>query len=126
MKFKTVEGYGSAENVVLAIGLQGNIRKLTVPGAELPFVQYQLDDPDEYQNESIAVIGGGDAGIENALGLVAGNAVTLVVNSPEFVTAKPANIAKVQDEMKAGRMETVMAASPARIELPFPRVHSAI
>ena len=105
-----------AENVVLAIGLQGNIRKLTVPGAELPFVQYQLDDPDEYQNESIAVIGGGDAGIENALGLVAGNAVTLVVNSPEFVTAKPANIAKVQDEMKAGRMETVMAASPARIE----------
>jgi CRP-like cAMP-binding protein/thioredoxin reductase/Fe-S-cluster-containing hydrogenase component 2 len=105
-----------AENVVLAIGLQGNIRKLTVPGAELPFVQYQLDDPDEYQDESIAVIGGGDAGIENALGLVAGNAVTLVVNSPEFVHAKPANVAKVMEEVKAGRMETVMAANPARIE----------
>ncbi|MBM3531462.1 MAG: cyclic nucleotide-binding domain-containing protein [Alphaproteobacteria bacterium] len=105
-----------AENVVLAIGVQGNIRKLTVPGAEHPFVQYQLDDPDEYQNESIAVIGGGDAGIENALGLVAGNAVTLVVNTSEFVTAKPANIAKVQDEVKAGRLETVMAAQAARIE----------
>ncbi|MBM3549007.1 MAG: cyclic nucleotide-binding domain-containing protein [Alphaproteobacteria bacterium] len=105
-----------AENVVLAIGVQGNIRKLTVPGADQPWVQYQLDDPDEYQNESIAVIGGGDAGIENALGLVAGNAVTLVVNSPEFVTAKPANIAKVQDEVRAGRLETVMAAQAARIE----------
>ncbi|MSP48686.1 MAG: cyclic nucleotide-binding domain-containing protein [Alphaproteobacteria bacterium] len=105
-----------AGSVVLAIGVQGNIRRLTVPGSEQSFVQYQLDDPDEYQNESIVVIGGGDAGIENALGLVAGNAVTLVVNSPEFVHAKPANIAKVQDEVKAGRMETVMAASPARIE----------
>jgi CRP-like cAMP-binding protein/thioredoxin reductase/Fe-S-cluster-containing hydrogenase component 2 len=105
-----------AENVVLAIGLQGNIRKLTIPGAEQTWVQYQLDDPDEYQNESIAVIGGGDAGIENALGLCAGNAVTLVVNTPEFVHAKPANIAKVHDEVKAGRMETVMAAAAVRIE----------
>ena len=105
-----------AESVVLAIGVQGNIRKLAVPGAELPFVQYQLDDPDAYQNESIAVIGGGDAGIENALGLVEGNAVTLVVNHPEFVHAKPANVARVAEEVKAGRLETVMAATPARIE----------
>ena len=42
-----------AECVVLAIGVQGNIRRLTVPGAEQSWVQYQLDDPDEYQNESI-------------------------------------------------------------------------
>ena len=105
-----------AESVVLAIGVQGNIRRLTVPGGEQPFVQYQLDDPDEYQDESIVVIGGGDAGIENALGLCPGNAVTLVVNQPEFVHAKPANVAKVLDEIKAGRMETVMGAQPVRIE----------
>ncbi|MGH7087551.1 MAG: NAD(P)-binding domain-containing protein, partial [Stellaceae bacterium] len=39
----------AAEHVVLSIGVQGNLRKLTIPGAELPFVQYQLDDPDEYK-----------------------------------------------------------------------------
>lgn len=105
-----------AEHVVLAIGVQGNLRRLTVPGADLPFVQYQLDDPDEYQGESIAVIGGGDAGIENALGLVANNSVTLVNNQMEFAYAKPANVAKVNDEVKAGRLDTILGATPERIE----------
>ena len=49
-----------ARAVILAIGLQGNLRKLTVPGAELPSVQYQLDDPDEFQDEHIVVVGTGD------------------------------------------------------------------
>src|SRR4051812_32221735 len=61
----------SAEAVILAIGLQGNLRKLGVPGSEAPHVQYQLDDPDAYSDEEIVVIGGGDAGIENALALSA-------------------------------------------------------
>ncbi len=58
-----------AECVVLGIGLQGNIRKLGVPGEDLPFVQYQLDDPDEYEGETIVVVGAGDAAIENAVAL---------------------------------------------------------
>ena len=37
-----------AKAVVLAIGLQGNPRKLGVPGEDDSFVQYTLDDPDEY------------------------------------------------------------------------------
>ena len=37
-----------AEHVVLGIGVQGNPRKLKVPGGDLPAVQYTLDDPDEY------------------------------------------------------------------------------
>ncbi len=36
-----------AENVVIAIGLQGNLRKLEVPGDDLPHVIYQLYDPDD-------------------------------------------------------------------------------
>ena len=46
-----------AEYIVLAIGLQGNLRKVEVPGADKPWVQYQLDDPDEYEDENIIVIG---------------------------------------------------------------------
>jgi len=53
----------TAEAVILGIGLQGNLNKLRVPGAELPHIQYQLDDPDEYELERIIVIGAGDAAI---------------------------------------------------------------
>jgi len=53
----------TAEYVILGIGLQGNLNKLTVPGADLPHVQYQLDDPDEYEAESIVIVGAGDAAI---------------------------------------------------------------
>ncbi len=57
--------------MVLAIGTQGNPNKLRTPGADLPHIQYQLDDPGEYYDEHITVVGSGDAGIENALGLAA-------------------------------------------------------
>ena len=36
-----------ADFCVLGVGLQGNLRKMGIPGEEAPFVQYQLDDPDE-------------------------------------------------------------------------------
>ncbi|CAN0499311.1 unnamed protein product, partial [Phaeothamnion confervicola] len=54
-----------AEHVVLGIGLQGNLRRMEVPGDTLPEVQYQLDDPDAYGEETIVVVGAGDAAIEN-------------------------------------------------------------
>ena len=38
----------TADEIILAIGLQGNLRKVPVPGADRPWVQYQLDDPDAY------------------------------------------------------------------------------
>jgi len=71
-----------AEFVVMGIGLQGNIRKLGVPGEDLPFVQYQLDDPDEYSGETIVIVGAGDAAIENAVALAKQNNV-VIVNSRE-------------------------------------------
>ena len=57
-----------AENVVLAIGTQGNPNLMRVPGGDLPHVQYQLDDPADHNDEHIFVVGTGDAGIENAWG----------------------------------------------------------
>src|SRR5205814_1245374 len=64
--------------VILSIGVQGNLRKLGVEGESLPGVQYQLDDPDEYRDETIVVVGAGDAAIENALALASHNRVILV------------------------------------------------
>ena len=68
----------TADNVVLTIGLQGNLRKIDVPGADKPWVLYQLDDPDEYQDDTIIVIGAGDAAIENAVALAKQNRVIIV------------------------------------------------
>ena len=59
-----------AQAVVLAIGTQGNPNKMRCEGGDSPHIQYQLDDPGAYVDEHIMVIGSGDAGIENALGLI--------------------------------------------------------
>jgi CRP-like cAMP-binding protein/Fe-S-cluster-containing hydrogenase component 2/thioredoxin reductase len=106
----------TAEHVVLAIGVQGNIRKLTVPGADLPLVQYQLDDPDEYQGEEIVVIGTGDAGLENALGLSVNNIVTIINRGADFPYAKPANAALVEAAIKKGDIQALFNAEPKAIE----------
>ncbi|MGB0513514.1 MAG: NAD(P)-binding domain-containing protein, partial [Wenzhouxiangellaceae bacterium] len=78
--------------VILAIGTQGNPRKLGVPGEREPFVKYQLDDPSAYRDETIVVIGAGDAAIENALGLAKQNHVFIVNRRSEFARAKQGNL----------------------------------
>src|SRR5207302_3774956 len=72
-----------AAAVVLAIGLQGNLRKLGVPGENLEFVYYQLDDPEAYEDETIVVVGAGDAAIENALALPRQDRVVLINRNEE-------------------------------------------
>ncbi len=82
----------AAEHVVLAIGLEGNPRKLGVPGENLARVQYQLDDPRAFHDELILVVGAGDSAIENALGLAAQNDVIIINRGQEFSRAKDANL----------------------------------
>lgn len=81
-----------AEHVILAIGLEGNPRPLGVPGENAPIVQYTLDDPDAYKNETIFVVGAGDSAIENALGLARQNQVYIVNRRDEFSRAKEGNL----------------------------------
>ena len=110
----------TAENVILAIGTQGNPNKMRTPGAELPHIQYQLDDPGEYVDEYITVVGSGDAGIENALGLAAdpeqNNKVTILNRGADFARAKGANVKLLMEARDAGRMEVMTETSPKLIE----------
>lgn len=108
-----------AETVILAIGTQGNPNLLRCPGGEMDHIQYQLDDPGEYIDEHIVVVGSGDAGIENALGLAAdpaqGNVVTILNRSADFARSKPANVALLQEAATAGRLKIRLETSPAEV-----------
>lgn len=106
----------SAGHVVLSIGLQGNLRKLGVPGAEWERVQYQLDDPLEYEDETIVVVGAGDAAIENAIGLAAQNNVIIVNRRGEFARAKAGNLSLITEAIESGAIECFYDASPVSVE----------
>ena len=130
----TLAGGGEvrAKHIVLSIGLQGNLRKLGVPGEDLPTVQYQLDDPAAYEDETIIVVGAGDAGIENALALAKQNRVILINRIAEFVRVKDGNIALVlaadKEDKVAIRYNTTVErvdATPVTADNKFPMVFVA-
>ena len=98
----------TADQVVFAIGMQGNLRKLEVPGADLPCVQYQLDDPEEYRGEVIVVVGAGDAAIENAIALAAQNEVVIVNRIDEFARVKDGNLKLITKAIESGRQVAVL------------------
>ena len=89
------------------------------PGADAPHVQYQLDDPGEFVDEHIVVVGTGDAGIENALGLAAdaaqGNVVTILNRGAEFARAKAANVKLLNEAAAAGRITIRAETTPAEV-----------
>jgi thioredoxin reductase len=94
-----------AEQIVLAIGMQGNLRALGVPGENLPNVQYQLDDPRAYGGETIVVVGAGDAAIENALALADNdNRVILLNRNEEFSRCKEGNLSAIQAAVRDSRL----------------------
>ncbi|HEX7852923.1 MAG TPA: NAD(P)-binding domain-containing protein [Sphingobium sp.] len=112
-----------AENIILAIGTQGNPNRMRAAGADgqfdRPVIQYQLDDPGEYVDEHITVVGSGDAGIENALGLAAdlaqGNIVTILNRGADFARAKSANVKLLMEARDAGRIRVMTETSPAEV-----------
>ena len=108
-----------AQNVVLAIGTQGNPNLLRIPGADMPHIQYQLDDPGEYYDEHITVIGSGDAGIENALGLAADpaqrNTVSILNRRDSFARAKGANVKLLEEAEADGRISVRRETSPQEV-----------
>ena len=107
----------TAAHIVLAIGLQGNLRKLGAPGEDLPMVQYQLNDPDEFEDETILVVGAGDAAIENAIALAKKNRVIMINRNDEFTRCKEGNLAAVLAAIKDGKIDCRFGTKAERVEL---------
>ncbi|NNF60912.1 MAG: cyclic nucleotide-binding domain-containing protein [Gammaproteobacteria bacterium] len=105
-----------AENIVLSIGVQGSPRKLGVPGEGPPWVQYTLDDPDEYKDESIVIVGAGDAAIENAVALAENNTVYVVNRKDEFARAKTGNLNLIMRAIEDEKIQCFYKSNAVRIE----------
>ena len=106
----------NAEYVIFAIGLQGNIRLLGVPGQDRDWVQYQLNDPDEYSDETIVVVGAGDAGIENALALTKQNNVIILNRGSEFARIKQGNLTAITAAIEKKQIECIYSADTVRVD----------
>jgi len=106
-----------AEFIILGIGVQGNPRKLGVAGDNANFVQYSLDNPDDHNNETIVIVGAGDAAIENAIALAKNNKVYIVNRRDEFARAKEGNLNLITSAIDNGEVECFYSTNPDSVEL---------
>jgi CRP-like cAMP-binding protein/thioredoxin reductase/Fe-S-cluster-containing hydrogenase component 2 len=116
---KTAGAEFSAAKVILAMGTQGNLRKLGVPGEDLPHVRYRLVDPAEHEDQDILVVGAGDAGMEIAIALSDENRVGLVVRGPEITRANETLTKEVLSLGTQGRLTLYYDASVKQVHERF-------
>lgn len=104
--------------VMLAIGRRGSPRQLGVPGEELPKVSYRLIDPEQYQNQHVLVVGGGDSALEAATSIAAepGTTVTLSYRSGAFSRAKQKNREKVEAMVAERRLRVLFNSNVKKIQ----------
>lgn len=93
-----------AGKVVLAMGTQGNPRKLGCRGDDQPHVRYRLTDPKEHVDQDILVVGAGDSALEIAIALSDENRVALVVRGPEITRANEILTREALSRQASGRM----------------------
>lgn len=117
---ETVDGrHFHAETIVLAIGTQGNPNRLRCDGFDLPHIVYQVDDPEDFKDRHITIVGSGDAGIENALGVAEEaleNQVTILNRSRDFARAKAKNVADMMEASDNGQLTIRTETQPKKVE----------
>jgi thioredoxin reductase len=92
-KFKVTTSKGSydAKFVLIAIGVQGSVRKVEIECDDAKML-YRVPDPKSLHGKNVIVVGGGDTAIEHAVLLKeAGAKVTLSYRKPEFFRLKDVN-----------------------------------
>lgn len=115
---ETNRGEIKAQKVILALGVRGSPRKLGLENEDLAKVTYNLLDPDQYQQKDIAVVGGGNAGVEAAQYLAKaqlGNRVTLLVRGATFDRCNEENQNIIYDLEKKGLVKIWFDSSVQKI-----------
>ena len=86
-------------------------------GEDQPKVVYSLIDPEQYRNQHVLVVGGGDAALEAATSIAeeADTTVTLSYRSEAFSRCKEKNRRKVQEMEAAGRLRVLLQSQVKEI-----------
>ena len=115
---KTINNNYHSRAVLLAIGRRGTPRKLDVPGEDLPKVVYRLIDAEQYRNQHVLIVGGGDSALEAAVSIAEepGTTVTISYRSEAFSRAKEKNRTNASAIQKAGRLNILMKSNVKIIE----------
>lgn len=116
---ETSKGMMTAKKVILGMGVRGTPRKLNLPNEELPKVTYNLLDPDQYQQKWIAVVGGGNAGVEAAQYLCKAslqNKVFLLVRGENFDRCNEENQNIIRDYERKGLVKICYNTSVEAIQ----------
>ena len=115
---KTNRGDYFTDKVLLSIGRRGTPRKLGIPGEDLPKVVYQLIDPEQYINQKVMIVGGGDSALEAALAIadVAGSEVSLSYRSESFSRAKAKNRDRIDSYSREGKVRLYLPSTLLKID----------
>ena len=88
-----------------------------MPGEELPKVTYRVIDPEQFHNQRVLIVGGGDSAVEAACSIseVSGTEVTISYRSEAFSRAKAENREKIQIAAADGRLRVLLRSTVTRI-----------
>ncbi len=87
-----------ANRVILALGIQGK------------------ECADDYNQETIMIVGAGDSAIENAMALSRSNQVIIVNRGDGFPRAKDANAGRIGKAIESGAVQCIYGAAVVRVE----------
>ena len=123
---KTTRREYSARAVLLAIGRRGTPRKLGVAGEEQAKVVYRLAAPEQYRDQRVLVVGGGDSALEGALALAelgelgelgeeGGAQTALSYRGDAFSRAKAKNRERVEAAERSGLLQVLLSSQVVEI-----------
>jgi Fe-S-cluster-containing dehydrogenase component/thioredoxin reductase/CRP-like cAMP-binding protein len=102
--------------VILALGIQGNPRRLDVPGDDHACIQSTLECADDHNGETILIVGAGDSAIENAMALCKENQVIIVNRGDGFPRAKDGNALRIGKAIENKAVRCEYGAAVLRVE----------